>query len=203
MLRPFLIAIAGPSCSGKTTTARLVAEQVPSTIFSLDAYYHDLSELPYEERCKFNFDHPDSLDSDMLARHLRMLAEGKEVVRPIYDFAAHTRSAKTEVLRPSEFVIVEGLFPLYWPAVRELSGLKVYMDVPHRVCLPRRQARDIAERGRTVESVNEQYSTTVKPMADAFVIPTKEFADLVLDGTQPVRMSAQELLEHLRKIGKL
>lgn len=200
MSRPFLIAIAGPSCSGKTSTARLVAEVLPSTIFSLDAYYLDLAALSYEERCRFNFDHPDSLDSEMIAEHLRLLAAGKEAERPVYDFTTHTRTSRTEILKPSDYVIVEGLFPLYWEQVRELCHLKVFMDVPHRVCLPRRQARDIAERGRTVESVNHQYSTTVKPMADAYVIPTKAHADLILSGEQPVRESAEQLLSHLQRI---
>jgi uridine kinase len=202
MSRPFLIAIAGPSCSGKTTTARLVAEVLPSTIFSLDAYYYDLAGLSFEERARFNFDHPDSLDSGMIAQHLQSLSEGKTVDRPVYDFPTHTRTTMTEAMTASEYLIVEGLFPLYWQAVRDLCDLKVFMDVPHRVCLPRRQARDIAERGRTIESVNEQYSATVQPMADAYVVPTKQYADLVLNGTQPPKRSAEQLLAHLRGIKK-
>src|SRR5205085_325414 len=153
-----------------------------------------------EERARFNFDHPDSLDVGMIARDLSLLAQGKAAHRPVYDFPTHTRTAMTETMEPLDYVIVEGLFPLYWPEVRDLCQLKVFMDVEHRVCLPRRQARDIAERGRTIESVNEQYSTTVKPMADAYVIPTKEYADLVLDGTQPPKESAKQLLQHLRSI---
>jgi uridine kinase len=202
MSRPFLIAIAGPSCSGKTTVARHVAEHLPSTIFSLDAYYHDLGELTYEEKSRFNFDHPDSLDAPMIAEHLQLLSEGKEAERPIYDFHTHSRTDKTEIIKPADFVIVEGLFPLYWEAVRELCQLKVFMDVPHRVCLPRRQARDIAERGRTVESVNEQYATTVQPMADAFVIPTREYADIILNGEAPPKSSAEQLLAHLKTLRK-
>lgn len=200
MSRPFLIAIAGPSCSGKTTVARHVAEELPSTIFSLDAYYHDLGELTYEEKSRFNFDHPDSLDVPMIAKHLRLLSEGKEAERPVYDFHSHSRTKKTEIIKPAPYVIVEGLFPLYWESVRDLCELKVFMDVPHRICLPRRQARDIAERGRTVESVNEQYSTTVQPMADEFVIPTRRYADIVLDGEELPKNSADKLLTHIKTL---
>lgn len=203
MKKPYVIAIAGPSCSGKTSVARAIASAVPATIFSLDSYYHDLATLSFEERAAFNFDHPDSLDAEMLSQHLHALAQGKAVVRPIYDFSTHTRSGRTETLHPNEYLIVEGLFTLYWDSIRDIYSTKVFMEASHRVCLPRREARDIAERGRTAESVHRQYATTVQPMADQFVYPTRQYADLVLSGSQPVAESAAAVLAHIRSVEQL
>lgn len=198
-MKPYVIAIAGPSCSGKTSVARALAAQLPATIFGLDAYYHDLSQLSFEERAKFNFDHPDSLESGMLSQHLHDLAAGREVVRPVYDFATHTRTTRTETLTPREYLIVEGLFTLYYDAIRDIYSTKVFMEADHDTCLPRRKVRDIVERGRTEDSVYHQYSTTVKPMADQFVIPTRKYADLVLSGSAPVDESAAAVLAHIRR----
>ena len=199
-MKPYIIAIAGPSCSGKTSVARHLASAVPATIFSLDAYYHDLATLSFEERAAFNFDHPDSLDAAMLSQHLHDLAQGREVIRPIYDFSRHTRSGRTETVQPSDYLIVEGLFTLYWDSFRDIYSTKVFMEAEHKVCLPRREARDIAERGRTAESVHRQYATTVQPMADQFVYPTRRYADLVLSGSQPVAESAEAVLAHIRSV---
>lgn len=202
MSNPYLIAIAGPSCSGKTTTARGVANELHANIFDLDPYYLDLPHLSYEERSQVNFDHPDSLDSQLVARHLRELIAGRAIVRPVYDFSQHLRAKETESMQPAEFIIVEGLFTLYWQEVRELAQTKVFMSAEHRVCLPRRQSRDIAERGRTLDSVNQQYQATVQPMADAFINPTAQFADVVLDGSQPVELSVASVLQHVRAHGQ-
>jgi uridine kinase len=199
-MKPYVIAIAGPSCSGKTSVARAVAAAVPATIFSLDAYYHDLAALSLEERAAFNFDHPDSLDSQLLSQHLHDLALGKEVVRPIYDFATHTRSGRTETLVPREYLIVEGLFTLYWEAIREIYSTKVFMVADHDICLPRREARDTVERGRTPESIHKQYATTVRPMADQFINPTRQYADLILSGSAPIPESAEAVLAHVRSV---
>lgn len=199
-MKPYVVAIAGPSCSGKTSVARWLAAALSATIFSLDAYYHDLATLPLEERAAFNFDHPDSLDAHLLSQHLHDLAEGKKVVRPVYDFASHTRSARTETLTPSEYLIVEGLFTLYWDSIRDIYSTKVFMVADHDVCLPRREARDIAERGRTPESVQRQYATTVQPMAEQFINPTRRYADLVLSGSQPVEISAASVLNHIQGV---
>jgi uridine kinase len=199
-MKPYVIAIAGPSCSGKTSVARALAAQLPSTIFSLDAYYLDLATLTFEQRAAFNFDHPDSLDSAMLSQHLHDLAAGKDVTRPVYDFTTHTRSSRTETLSPKPYLIVEGLFTLYWDSIREIYSTKVFMEADHDVCLPRREARDIAERGRTAESVQWQYNTTVQPMADQLIFPTRKYADLVLSGSQPVADSAAAVMAHIRGI---
>ncbi len=199
-MKPYVIAIAGPSCSGKTSVAKQLAASLPATIFSLDAYYHDLSQLSLEERAAFNFDHPDSLEAEALSRDLHDLAQGKDVVRPIYDFATHTRSNRMETLHPREYLIVEGLFTLYWESIRDIYSTKVFMEADHDLCLPRREARDIAERGRTAASVHHQYAKTVKPMAEQFILPTRRFADLVLSGSAPIAESAAAVLAHIRSV---
>ena len=199
-MKPYVIAIAGPSCSGKTSVARELATQLPATIFGLDSDYHDLATLTLEERAAFNFDHPDSLDSALLSQHLHDLAAGREITRPVYDFHSHTRSSRTETLSPREYLIVEGLFTLYWESIRDIYSTKVFMEADHDICLPRREARDIAERGRTPESIHRQYSSTVKPMADRFIYPTRQYADLVLSGSAPVAESAAAVLAHIRRM---
>jgi len=197
MHRPFLIAIAGPSCSGKSTLARELASVLPATIFTLDSYYHDLSHLNLAERAATNFDHPDSMDSALIIQHIEALMEGEEIQRPVYDFATHSRTDRTEAMRSQQFLIVEGLFPLYWPRLRELASLKIFMEAGSDVCLPRRQARDTAERGRTVESVVQQYAATVQPMTSQFINPSRDFADLVLNGTDPAEKSAIAVLDFI------
>jgi uridine kinase len=197
--RPYLIAIAGPSGSGKTSVARHLASLLPATIFALDSYYFDLSHLPFEERARTNFDHPDSLDSELLSQHLHQLADGEEILRPVYDFASYTRLPKTERIKAEAYLIVEGLFALYWESFRPIFGTKIFVDAAHDVCLPRRQARDIHERGYTSESVLDRYTQTVRPMADQFINPTIRYADIVLDGCKEIEQSAAKVLDHIRK----
>jgi uridine kinase len=197
--KPYLIAIAGPSGSGKTSVARHIASLLPATIFSLDSYYFDLSHLPFEERARTNFDHPDSLDSELLSQHLHQLAEGKEILRPVYDFASYTRLTDTQRIKADSYLIVEGLFALYWESIRSIFGTKIFVDAAHDVCLPRRQARDTHERGYTAESVLDRYTQTVRPMADQFIIPTRQYADIILDGCQAIEQSSARVLDHIRK----
>jgi uridine kinase len=200
MSKPYLIAIAGPSGSGKTTVARRLAASLPAaTIFSLDSYYFDLSHLPFEERARTNFDHPDSLDSELLSQQLHQLADGQEIQRPIYDFASYTRSPETEHMKTGDYLIVEGLFALYWESFRSIFGTKIFVDAAHDVCLPRRQARDIHERGYTAEGVLDRYAQTVRPMADQFIIPTRQFADIILDGCRATEESAAAVLAHIEQ----
>ena len=197
-VRPYLIAIAGFSGSGKTTVANALAEVLPATIFSLDDYYLDHPHLTYEERCQLNYDHPEMFDGVMIAEHLRQLAERKAIERPVYDFATHSRAKRTEIMQPNDYIVVEGLFTLHWPEVRELFGTKVYMEATHDVCLPRRERRDITERGRTIESVHMQYAATVRPMADEFILPTRQYADLIIECTGHTQEAVKTILEHVR-----
>ncbi len=192
-----LIGIAGPSGSGKTELARALAPVLGAPIVSLDCYYRDLPHLTFEERARSNFDLPDLLDHELLEGQMRALASGAEIERPVYDFATHRRRTEVERLRLKEFGVLEGLWTLHWPAVRDLLCLKVYVDADDTICLQRRIARDVRERGRSVESVLEQYSTTVRPMAELYIRPQRALADVVVSGTEPVSDSADLVLARL------
>jgi uridine kinase len=196
--RPYLIGIAGFSGSGKTTVAHALARELPASIFSLDAYYFDHPELSFEERCQLNYDHPDTIDGQMVAEHLHKLSERRAITRPVYDFPNHRRAAHTERMEPNDFIIEEGLFTLHWPAVREQFGTKVYMEATHDVCLPRRERRDREERGRSSESVHAQYAATVRPMADEFILPSRQYADLIIACTGQTEQAVKTILGHVR-----
>jgi uridine kinase len=156
-----------------------------------------LSHLPFAERVRVNYDDPDSIEHDLLARDLAELAEGKEIALPVYDFAQHVRERRTAPMRAEGFAVIESIFALHWEKVRRLAGTKVFVDVADEICLARRLERDIRERGRTVESVIEQYAATVRPMADRYVRPTRAYADVVVSGAEPLEMSAQKVLAHV------
>ena len=194
--RPFCIGIAGPSCSGKTSIARRLAGLLPgdSTVFGLDSYYADLSHLPFTERKKFNFDHPDALEDELLATHLAALSQGQRIQRPVYDFATHTRiQDRFDEIHPGDFLIVEGLFTLHWPRVREVFDFSAFISAPDPVCLERRKSRDIRERGRTMDFVLSQYEQTVRPGSENFILPTQRFADMVVSGEQSIEHSARQI----------
>jgi len=193
-----IIAIGGPSCAGKTELAKRLARLLPAPMLPLDAYYRDLAFLPLSERPKFNFDVPDSLDHDLLRRHLTALLDGHEIARPVYDFATHTRSSAVERLAPGPYLLLEGLFALYWEDIRPLLATKVFVEAPDDVCLARRQFRDVRERGRTPESVLKQYAETVRPMAELHVLPTRRFADVVVSGQAPLESSSAAVLAQVR-----
>lgn len=190
-MKPFLIGVAGPSGAGKSELARLIATRLPeaSALISLDSYYRALSHLPFEERVKCNFDHPDSLDWEQIHADLRRISAGESIDEPIYLFDKHSRAEQTRRVDAAPFVIVEGLFALYDPVVRTLLDARIYVSAPDDVCLTRRLARDTVERGRTRESVLEQYARTVRPMALRYVIPTERHADLVVSGLNPLEES--------------
>jgi len=197
--RPYLIGIAGPSCAGKSELAQRLGRMLPAPILSLDSYYRDLAHLPFEERGRRNFDLPEALDEELLAAHLGLLAGGREIAKPVYDMTRHARAGGTERVVPGEFLIVEGLFALYWEDVRRLLGTKVFVEAPDEVCFERRRERDVRERGRTPESVLEQYTRTVRPMAERYILPTREFADVVVSGTEAVERSVGAVLAHIKK----
>ena len=183
MGKPLLIGIAGGSGSGKTTISRKVLERltgVSAQLFQLDHYYRDLAHLEPAERDKVNFDHPDSLEMDLLAKHIEALADGKAIDRPTYEFASHTRSSKVARLEPTDVIIIDGIFALYSPEIRKHLACSVFVDVSDDVRFIRRLRRDVDERGRTNDGVIKQYLATVKPMHDQYVAPTKYQADLVV-----------------------
>ncbi len=197
-MKPHIIGIAGPSNSGKTELSRQLVAQLPGTaIVSLDSYYREMGGIPLEVRAKTNFDHPDALEWELLKQHLSNLVSGRAFEEPVYSFAHHTRTGETRRIEPGEFVIVEGLFVFYWPELRSILDTKVYVEADLEVCFARRLARDVAERGRTPESVYAQYEATVRPGAERFVIPTMKYADVVVSGERPLIESTTAVMNRL------
>lgn len=197
-MKPYIIAIAGPSGAGKSKLASALARELGCPILSLDRYYQDLSALSPCERIQVNFDAPTALDQRLLVRHVQELSEGHDVEQPIYDFATHQRVPETETLRANPFLILEGLFALYWPELRHLAETKIFVDAEDTVCLRRRQLRDVVERGRDRESVISQFKETVQPMAARYVRPSKAYADLRLSGEEDFDQILGAVIEYIR-----
>lgn len=199
-MKPYLIGIAGPSCAGKSYLSKHISQQLDAALVHLDSYYVELSHLSLVQRAHHNFDSPEALDSDLFIEQVRNLSKGIAIDKPVYDFTTHARKPNEfEHVEPREFILVEGLFALYWEDVRKLLGTQVYVDLGLDVCLERRIERDIRERGRTRESVLEQYRTTVEPMAKRFVHPTREFADIVVTGNDDIAHEVTLVMRHIRK----
>lgn len=203
--RPTLVAIAGLSCSGKTSLAVRLAEALGAervTRFSFDSYYRDLSALTPEAIEAHNFDEPDALDWPPLRVDVARLARGETIHAPVYSYVRHIRLPETEAIVPREFVLLEGLFTLHDPALRTRYDASIYVDADEELCLERRLARDAAERGRTHEATIAQFRATVQPMGREYVIPTREYAALVLDGAAPLEQITQIALGYLRTVAK-
>lgn len=183
-----IIGICGGTGSGKTTIARSIVEAVGArnvVLVEQDSYYRNLSDMPLDERHQANFDHPDSLDSDMLVNHIKRLKQGEKVDMPLYDFKTHTRSDKIEVIEPKPVVIVEGILIFAEPRVLDLLDVRVFVDTPDDIRLMRRLKRDFTERGRSFERTLEQYARTIRPMHFEFVEPSKRHADVIIpEGAQ-------------------
>jgi uridine kinase len=178
-----IIGIAGGTGSGKTTVVQQIIEQLPEgevCIISQDSYYKDLSHLTYNEREAINFDHPQAIDFELLTHHLKELKEGKSFEQPVYSFVEHNRTTETITTFPKKVVIVEGILILTNPEIRELFDLKIYVHADSDERLIRRLKRDIMERGRDLEEVLTRYQTTLKPMHQEFIEPTKEYADIII-----------------------
>ena len=177
-----VIGIAGGSGSGKTTITEQVVEQLGAdvTVITHDNSYRAHHEMTYEERSLLNYDHPDSYETELLTEHLAALRRGETVEIPTYDFSIHDRTDQTITVRPSSVIIVEGILLFFHPELRELMDIKVFVDCDADVRILRRIMRDVQERGRTLESVINQYLATVKPMHEAFVEPSKRFADIII-----------------------
>jgi uridine kinase len=198
--RPILLGIAGFSGSGKSTLARELARAFHGIHFPLDNYYLDLSHLPLEERTRQNFDDPALIESPLLAAHIAALARGETIERPLYDFATYTRvPTRTETIHPAPLLVVEGLFALVYPALLPLYHLRVYVEAPEAIFFERRLHRDVAERGRTEESVRRQYQQTVHPAALAWVKPSATHADLILDGAEDLDWKVEQIVTWLRQ----
>ncbi len=180
-----VIGIAGGSASGKTSVAKKLLENQIEKVGSialirLDDYYKDLSNLPIEKRASTNFDHPESIDFELLKTHLQTLKNGKQINKPIYDFTIHNRKQETEVIKAVNVVILEGILTLSESEIRDLCDIKLYVDTPDDIRFIRRLKRDTRDRGRTIESVISQYLETVRPMHMQFVEPSKRYADIII-----------------------
>ena len=181
--KPLVIGVAGGSGSGKTTVVRRIVESIGDgqvVVLEHDRYYRDRNDLRLEERAALNYDHPDSLETDLLVQHVEALRDGRGVEVPRYDFARYVRHASAEAIEPRRAIIVEGILIYTDAALRRLMDVKVFVDTDDDTRLIRRLQRDIAERGRTLQSVIDQYLATVKPMHLEFVEPSKRYADVIL-----------------------
>lgn len=183
-MKPLIIGIAGGSASGKTSISRHIQDKFANMtrvlVIRQDDYYKDQSDKPMEERIKTNYDHPDAFDNDFLVEQINELIHGNKIEKPTYDYVNHTRSDKTETCFPCDVLILEGLFVLQDPKIRELLDIAVYVDTDADIRFIRRLNRDVQERGRTMESVVNQYISTVRPMHESFVEPSKRFANIII-----------------------
>lgn len=180
---PLVIAIAGGTGSGKTTVANVILKRAGAQHIAYlphDAYYKDLADLPPAQREQINFDHPNSLDTELVIQHLQQLKANRSIDLPVYDFKTHTRTSDTTPVNPQPIIIVEGILIFVEPRLRELFDVKIYVDTDPDIRFIRRLQRDIAERGRTMKSVIHQYLTTVRPMHQEFVEPSKRHADVII-----------------------
>lgn len=181
--KPIIIGVTGGSGSGKTSVSHAILNRFFNhSIMMLehDSYYKDQSDLPFKERLKTNYDHPFAFDTDLLIEHLHKLLNYEAIQKPVYDYVAHTRSSKIEIQEPKEVIILEGILILADKRLRDMMDIKVYVDTDDDIRIIRRIKRDIEERGRTLDSVINQYLTVVKPMYHQFVEPTKRYADVVV-----------------------
>jgi uridine kinase len=196
---PKLIGIAGGTGSGKTTAAQQLQDAFPvnSVLICQDSYYKDLSHLSLEERGKTNFDHPNSLDFELLRQHLIDLMNGKAIEVPIYNFHAHSREKATRRVEPAALIMVEGILLFAALEVRDLFDLKIFIDTDDDIRLMRRMERDMEERSRSFASVKQQYLTTVKPMHDAFVVPSKQHADVIIPMRKQNRIALDLIITKL------
>jgi uridine kinase len=200
---PFLIGIAGGTGSGKTTVANAIVKRVGEeriAILSHDSYYRDFVDLPKDILDRQNFDHPDSLESELLVRHLKALKQGMVVETPIYDFKVHRRAAESRRVEPRKVILVDGILIYAEPELRKLFDVKIYVDTDADIRFIRRLKRDIAERGRTVESVVAQYESTVRPMHMEFVEPSKRYADLIVPEGGENMVALEFLFARLREL---
>jgi uridine kinase len=203
MKKPVIIAVAGGSASGKTTVVdKIMAGFKKGNVIVIkhDDYYKDQSDMLMEERVKVNYDHPFSLDNDLMFKQILNLATGEKIVKPTYDFENHNRSKKTEIITPTQIIILEGILIMEDQRIRELCDIKLYVEADDDIRFIRRLKRDMAERGRTLESVVNQYLSTVKPMHFAFVKPTKRYADVIIPNDKNHEVAVDLIITKIKSI---
>lgn len=182
-MKPLIIGIAGGTGSGKTTVAKKIAQALPQAsvaFLDMDGYYRNFAHLLMDDRRQINWDHPEAFDLDLFVSHLEQLARGEPVEKPVYDFTTHVRSSRTERITPADVIVVDGILLFVDERVRALCDVKVFVDADPDIRLVRRIRRDMSERDRPLEEILQQYLTTVRPMQQQFVEPSKRYADIIL-----------------------
>ena len=195
-MNSMIIAVAGGTGSGKSYLARNLANTYPRKeilIIEQDSYYKDISHLKYEDRCKKNFDHPDAIDSILIENHLKKLLSGKTICSPRYNFFKHLREKKGKKIKQRPIIIMEGILLLHYIRLHKFYALKVFVETPEQIRISRRMERDIQFRGRSKDSIERQYYSTVKPMHEKFVQPSKYYSDIVIDGTAFINRSINRI----------
>ena len=198
-----VVLIGGGSASGKTYVLKKVLDKIPSdkiAHISIDDYYKDFGDLPFEERTKINYDHPKSFDWKLMNEQLRALKNGQTIEKPIYDFTTHSRSKQTEIVEPKEMIVIEGIMALVNKDLRALGDLKVFINASRERRLVRRIERDMKERGRSYESIIEQYFTTVQPMFEEIIAPSQYYADLIINNDGASNKSIDVLVSVLQDL---
>lgn len=201
LLSPLVIGVAGGTGSGKSTVAAKIVEGLPRetvAVLDHDSYYRDRSDLTFAEREQQNYDHPDSLETDLLVQHLRALKQSQPVDMPVYDFKTHSRMAARRRVEPAPFIVVEGILLFVEPELRALLDVKIFVDTDADIRVLRRIRRDLEQRGRTFQSVREQYYSTVRPMHLQFVEPSKRYADLIIPEGGENRVALDLVIGRLR-----
>ena len=201
-LNPVIIGIAGGTGSGKSTLAENIEKEFKHniTMLSHDYYYKSNSELPFEERRKLNYDHPDAFETDLLIQHLNKLKKGEAIKRPSYSFVNHLREDETYEVVPQKVIIVEGILLFENKTLRDMMDIKIFVDADADIRFIRRLLRDVKERGRSLDSVVEQYMSTVKPMHEQFVEPSKKYADIIVPGGGYNQVALNMIVEKIRSI---
>ncbi|MCJ8293972.1 MAG: uridine kinase [Colwellia sp.] len=209
-MKPTIIAIAGPSASGKTLFAQTIHDELVTelgengiSIIYEDAYYRDQSHLSMSDREQTNYDHPNAFEHELLSEHLKKLIENKTIDSPVYCYKTHTRLNETKTFTPTKIILVEGILLLSNQELRDCFDIKVYMDTPLDICLIRRIQRDLVERNRSIESVTNQYLATVRPMYHQFIEPSKAWADIVITRGGKNRMAIEVLKAKIRQLSQL
>ena len=195
-MNSMIIAVAGGTGSGKSYLAKNLANTYPKKeilIIEQDSYYKDISNLDYEDRCKQNFDHPDAIDSILIENHLKQLLSGKTIYSPKYNFFKHLREKEGEKTTQRPIIIMEGILLLHYIKLHKFYTLKVFVETPEHIRINRRIERDIQFRGRTKNCIEKQYYSTVKPMHEKFVQPSKSFSDIIIDGTATINKSINKI----------
>lgn len=203
MNKPYLIIVAGGSASGKSTVVKSILEEAAlDDVIDInqDDYYKDQKDLTMEERYHVNYDHPDSLDNELLFNDIKTLLDGKSILKPTYDYKNYTRADKFEEIHPKKVIIVEGILALTDPNLRALASLKIFVESDDDIRFIRRLKRDLVERGRSLESVITQYLSTVKPMHYQFVKPTKRYADIIIPNDEKHSVAVELIVSMLNKL---